>query len=130
MKNFLIKVGINGAALWVAALVVTGFHLADGDSDWQSKLMTILFVALIFGVINAFLKPLATFLALPALVLTLGLFIFVVNAFMLQLTEWLSGPLGIDFTIDAFFWDAVMAAVVMTLVSWALSVVLPDGKDD
>jgi putative membrane protein len=62
-------------------------------------------------------------------VLTLGLFTFVVNAFLLQVTEWISDPLGLAFTIDKFFWDAVFAAVVITLVSWVLSVILPDGDD-
>ena len=65
-------------------------------------------------------------MSLPALILTLGLFTFIVNAFMLQITEWISEPLGLSFSIDKFFWDAVMAAVIITLVSWVLSVVLPE----
>ena len=58
--------------------------------------------------------------------LTLGLFTFIVNAFMLQITEWICGWLDLDFTIDDFFWDAVLAAVVITFVSWVLNIVLPD----
>ena len=58
--------------------------------------------------------------------LTLGLFIFVVNAFMLQLTEWVSGWLDLSFSIENFFWDAIFGAIIITLVSWVLNVVLPE----
>ena len=126
MKNFAIRVVVNGVALWVAALVVNGVHLGEGDTSWTTKTLTILFVALIFGVINAFIKPVVKLLSLPFIVLTLGLFTFIVNAFMLQITEWICGWLDLDFTIDHFFWDAVLAAVVITFVSWVLNIVLPD----
>ena len=129
MKNFLIKTGINAVALWVAAFVVSGIHLGAAGAEWTSQLVTIVLVALLFGVVNAILGPIARFLSFPARVITLGLFTFVVNAFLLQVTEWISQPLGLSFTIDKFFWDAVFAAVVITLVSWILSVLLPDGED-
>jgi len=129
MKRMLIRVGINAVALWVATLVIKGVNLAEGDKDWTAKVVTIVLVALIFGIVNAVLRPIVKFLAFPAMVLTLGLFTFVVNAFMLQVTEWISGPLGLSFTIDNFFWDAVLAAVVITVVSWVLSIVLPDDND-
>lgn len=128
MKNFVIRVGINAVALWVAALVVTGVHLGRADAEWTRQVGVIVLVALIFGVVNAALKPIAVFLAFPAIVLTLGLFTFVVNAFLLQVTEWLAGIFRLPFTIDAFWWDAVFAAVVITLVSWALSIVLPEEE--
>ncbi|MFQ6170784.1 phage holin family protein [Oryzobacter sp. R7] len=126
MKNFLIRVVINGIALWVAALVIDGVDLAEGDSSWGRKLLTIGLVALLFGLVNAVIKPIVKLLSLPFIVLTLGLFTFVVNALMLQITEWIGGALDLSFGIDHFWWDAVMAAVVITLVSWVLSVVLPD----
>ncbi|MFL6170891.1 MAG: phage holin family protein [Ornithinibacter sp.] len=126
MKNFLIRVAVNGLALWVAALVIPGVNLGTGDSSWTNKLLTVLFVALVFGVINAFVKPIVKLLSLPFIVLTLGLFTFIVNAFMLQITEWISDWLNLDFTIDEFFWDAVLAAVVITFVSWLLNILLPD----
>jgi len=81
----------------------------------------------IFGVVNAIIKPIAQLLSLPFIVLTLGLFIFIVNAFMLQLTEWVSGWLDLSFSIDQFFWDAVFGAIIITLVSWVLNVVLPEN---
>lgn len=127
MKNFLIRVGVNGVALWVAALVLPGINLAEGDLGWGRKLWTIFFVAVIFGVVNAIIKPIAQLLSLPFIVLTLGLFIFIVNAFMLQLTEWVSGWLDLSFSIDQFFWDAVFGAIIITLVSWVLNVVLPEN---
>ena len=126
MKNFLIRVVVNGLALWVSALVIDGINLANGDTSWTNKLLTVLFVALVFGVVNAFIKPVVRLFSLPFIILTLGLFTFIVNAFMLQITEWVCGWLNLDFTIDEFFWDAVLAAVVITFVSWVLNVVLPD----
>ena len=126
MKNFLIRVVVNGVALWVAALVLDGIDLAEGDGDLTTKLTTIVLVALVFGVINAFIKPIIKLLSLPFVILTLGLFTFVVNAFMLQITEWISDAVGLSFTIDEFFWDAIFGAVIITFVSWVLNVVLPD----
>jgi len=126
VKNFLIRVGVNGVALWVAALVLPGINLAEGDVGWGRKIWTIFFVAVIFGVVNAIIKPIAQLLSLPFIVLTLGLFIFIVNAFMLQLTEWVSGWLDLSFSIENFFWDAIFGAIIITLVSWVLNVVLPE----
>ncbi len=127
MQNMLIKVGVNAVALWVAALVVQGVRLGETADKLSTRLLTIVLVAAVFGVVNALVKPIATFFAFPAIVLTLGLFTFIVNAFMLQITEWICHGLGLDFTIDHFFWNAVMAALVITLVSMVLSFVLPDG---
>ncbi|MFZ1486598.1 phage holin family protein [Nostocoides sp.] len=128
MQNVLVKIGVNALALWTAALVVSGIRLGEGAGEpWSTRLLTILLVAMVFGLVNAVVKPIATVLSFPAIVLTLGLFTFIVNAFMLQITEWVSGAVGLDFTIDDFFWDAVMAALVITLVSMVLNFVMPDG---
>lgn len=124
--NFVIKVAVNAVALWVAAYFVQGVHLADNSGAWTAKAVTIALVALVFGLVNAVIRPVAKLLSFPAIILTLGLFTFVVNAFMLQITEWIAKPLGLSFSIDHFFWDAVLAAVIITVVSWVLSVVLPD----
>lgn len=122
----LIKVGINAVALWVAALVVQGVRLGEDASKLSTRLLTIVLVAAVFGIVNAVVKPIATFFSFPAIVLTLGLFTFVVNAFMLQITEWVCRGLGLDFSIDHFFWNAVMAALVITLVSMLLNFLLPE----
>ncbi|EAQ00825.1 putative membrane protein [Janibacter sp. HTCC2649] len=129
MQNFLIRVLINAVALWAAAGLLDGISFGTDDA-WTSKVVTIVLVALVFGLVNAVIRPIAKVLSFPAIVLTLGLFTFIVNAFMLQITEWITKPIGLAFTIDDFFWDAVFGAVIITVVSWLLSVVLPDGDDD
>ena len=129
MTNFLIRTGVNAVALWVCAWLIDGIHLAYGSATFASKFATIVLVALIFGVVNAIVKPIAKVLAFPAIVLTLGLFTFVVNAFLLQLTEWIASPLGLDFEITKFWWDAVIGALVITIVSMILNWVLPEKED-
>lgn len=129
MLNFLIRTGVNAVALWVAAWLVDGIVLAGDDTTFASKFTTIILVALVFGVVNAVVKPIAKVLAFPAIVLTLGLFTFIVNAFLLQLTEWLSQPLGLSFVITNFWWDAVIGALIITVVSMVLSWVLPEKED-
>ncbi|HEX5428436.1 MAG TPA: phage holin family protein [Pedococcus sp.] len=125
--GFLIKVGVNAVALWVAAWLVPG--ITFGEGKFGSKFATIVLVAVVFGVINAVVKPIAKLLSFPFIILTLGLFTFVVNAFMLQLTEWVADPLGLSFTIAHFFWDAVLGALIITIVSMVLGWVIPDHDD-
>ncbi len=125
--GFLIKVGVNAVALWVAAWLVPG--ITFGEGKFGSKFATIVLVAIVFGVINAVVKPIAKLLSFPFIILTLGLFTFVVNAFMLQLTEWVADPLGLSFTIAHFFWDAVLGALIITIVSMVLGWVIPDHDD-
>lgn len=129
MTNFLIRTGVNAVALWVAAILLDGIVLAEDDTTFASKFTTIILVALIFGVVNAVVKPIAKVLAFPAIVLTLGLFTFIVNAFLLQLTEWIANPLGLSFVITKFWWDAVLGALIITVVSMVLNWVLPEKED-
>lgn len=129
MTNFLIRTGVNAVALWVAAILLEGIVLAEDDTTFASKFTTIILVALIFGVVNAVVKPIAKVLAFPAIVLTLGLFTFIVNAFLLQLTEWIADPLGLSFVITNFWWDAVLGALIITIVSMVLNWVLPEKED-
>ncbi len=126
MKEFAIKTGINAVALWVAALVVSGITLTEEGSTTQAKVITVIVVALIFGVINAIVRPIVKFLSLPFLILTLGLFTFIVNAIMLELLSWISGKLDLAFHVDDFFWTAVFGAVIVSFVSLILHVLLPD----
>ncbi|MEV5922602.1 phage holin family protein, partial [Streptomyces pseudogriseolus] len=83
-------------------------------------------VALIFGVVNFLVKPVVKLLSLPLLILTLGLFTLVVNALMLLLTSWLADQLDLSFHVEGF-WTAVLGGLIISVVSWALNVVLPDG---
>lgn len=126
---FLLRVLVNAAALWIAAYLIDGIHLADGDTELGPRLLTIGLVALIFGLVNAIVRPIAMLLSLPLLILSLGLFTFVVNALMLALTSWLAGVFSLDFSVDAFFWDAVLGALIITVVSFLLSVVVPTKRD-
>ncbi len=127
MKSFAIRVLVNGVALWVAALFIRGINLAESAGSTGSHLWTIFWVALIFGLLNAVIKPIVTILSLPAIVLTLGLFTLIVNAFMLELTSWFAGQFNLAFHVDAFFWDAVLGALIITIVSMILNAVLPDN---
>lgn len=125
---FLLRVLVNAAALWVAAYFIDGIHLAEGETDLGPRLLTIGLVALIFGLVNAIVRPIAMIMSLPLLVVTLGLFTFVVNALMLALTSWLAGLFTLDFHVTDFFWDAMLGALIITVVSWVLSVVVPTER--
>ena len=119
------------AGLAVAAWLLDGIWFEgarNGQAELQDKIVPLLVVALIMGLVSTFIEPVIKLISLPFIILTLGLFTLVINAFMLQLTEWIAQPLGLDFSIDAFWWDAVIGAIVITLVSMVLNVLLPDGK--
>ncbi|WP_018157332.1 phage holin family protein [Demetria terragena] len=127
--NVFIRIAINAVALWVAAAVVPGITLVQDSAETSSKILTIALVAAIFGIINVVVRPIAMFLSLPALILTLGLFTLVVNAAMLELTSWISGKLDLSFHVDEFFWSAILGGLIISLVSWALNIVAPDDRD-
>ncbi|MFE0036612.1 phage holin family protein [Streptomyces sp. NPDC059015] len=126
MKNFLVKTIANAGALAVAIWLVQDITLT-GDST-AKQTVTLIIVALLFGLVNFFVKPIARLLTLPLFILTLGLITLVVNALMLLLTSWLADVLDLDFHVEGF-WTAVLGGLIISIVSWALNVVLPDGKD-
>ena len=109
----LIRLCINAAALWAAVRLVPGVSFTG---DWRLLLV----VALIFGVLNTLVKPVLWILTLPFLVVTLGLFTFVLNAFLLWLTSAVSGALGLGFHVDGFG-AAFVGALVVSAVSILLS---------
>ena len=90
--------------------------------------LTALIVGAIFGIVNAIVKPILTILSIPFILITLGLFLIVINALMLGLTSWLADVFDLSFHVADFFWDAVFGAVIVSLVSWAISVVVPEPK--
>ncbi|AZQ35999.1 MULTISPECIES: phage holin family protein [Streptomyces] len=124
MKNFVVKTIANAGALAVAVWLLDKITLT-GDSTGK-KVGTLLLVALIFGVVNFLVKPIVKLLSLPLLILTLGLFTLVVNALMLLLTSWLADTFDLSFHVEGF-WTAVLGGLIISIVSWALNVVLPDG---
>jgi len=111
--RFLLRLLINAAALWVAVKIVPGI-------DYRGETLPFLGVALVFGLLNAFVRPLLKLLTLPILFLTLGLFALVINAFMLWLTSRLSTALGLPFQVDGC-WTAILGALVVSIVSAFLS---------
>jgi putative membrane protein len=130
MRSFFVRVLINGLALWIASWLLPGLDISTSattaavantgvsqGTETIGIILAYLFIGLIFGVVNAFVRPLVSFLSLPITILTLGLFTIVINAAMLYLTSWLSSYTPVHFTIDSVFWTAVLAAIIITLIS-------------
>jgi putative membrane protein len=112
--RFLVRLAVTAAALWVAVRLVPGI---DYRGDW----LPFLAVALVFGVVNAVVRPILFALTCPIVLLTLGLFVFVLNGVMLLITAGLAGAFGIDFTVEGLI-PAILGALVVGLVSTVLSV--------
>ncbi|MFF7970470.1 phage holin family protein [Streptomyces sp. NPDC007905] len=123
MKNFVVKMIANAGALAVAVWLLDKITLT-GDSTGK-KAGTLIVVALIFGLVNFLVKPIVKVLTFPLFLLTLGLITLVVNALMLLLTSWVCGKLDLSFHVDGF-WTAVLGGLIISVVSWALHLVLPD----
>jgi putative membrane protein len=124
--RFLIRVLASAAALAVATAVVPGIELTTGSVT--SKVLTLLAVALIFGVINAFLKPIVKIVGCLFYILTLGLIALVVNALLLWLTSWLADKLNLPWHITGF-WPAFWGALIISVVTWLLSILIREpGK--
>ena len=119
----IVRLLASAAALAVAAALVDGIAIAKATTT--EGLITLLGVALIFGLINTFVRPLVRLLTLPLFILTLGLFTFVVNALMLLLTSAVSDRLDLSFRVDGFG-AALLGALVVSVVSFLINVVLPD----
>jgi putative membrane protein len=118
--RLLIRVLINAAALWIATALVPGVR-------HEGSIGALLLVALLFGLVNAFVRPVLKLMTCPLLVLTLGLFTFVLNALILWLTSALSRSLRLGFHVDGF-WAAFFGALVVSVVSVLLSLLVRDGS--
>jgi putative membrane protein len=125
--RFLLSVLTGAVALSLAAWMFDGITI--GGATQQDQLVTLLVVAAIFGVVNAIVRPIVNVLSIPLYILTLGLFFFVVNALMLMLTSWIADQLGVPFEVDGF-WTAVFGAIVITLASALIGLVLPKPRRD
>ncbi|WP_367043674.1 phage holin family protein [Streptomyces sp. Je 1-332] len=126
MKNFVVKTIANAAALAVAVWLLDKITLT-GDNTGK-KTLTLIVVALLFGLVNFLVKPVVKVLTFPLFILTLGLITLVVNALMLLLTSWLADKLDVSFHVEGF-WTAVLGGLIISIVSWAMNVILPDDKD-
>ncbi|MER5477407.1 phage holin family protein [Streptomyces sp. NPDC002734] len=123
MMNFLVKTLANAGALAVAVWLIDDISLEGGSTG--KKAWTLILVALIFGLVNLLVKPVVKLLTLPLFILTLGLITLVVNALMLLLTSWIAGKLDLSFHVEGF-WTAVLGGLVISVVSWALNLILPE----
>ena len=123
--RFLIWVLVNALALAAATYLLTGITLTDDTHADQA--LTLVLVAVVFGVVNAVVRPVVKLLSLPFIIVTLGLLVFVINGLMLLLTSWLSGQIGLGFHVDGF-WTAVLGGLVVMVASWVLEVLLPERR--
>jgi putative membrane protein len=125
--GFLLRAAVTGFALWVVTLIVPGLSFVGGDTTW-AKIGIIFVVAVIFGLVNAIIKPIVQIVSIPLYILTLGLIHIVINALMLWITAWITRHTthwGLQ--LDDFWWTAIWAAIVLSVVSWLLSLAVGDA---
>lgn len=121
--RLLIRLAINAIALWVAVELVPGLNYG------AESYAPLLIIALLFGLVNALVRPILVLLTCPLIVLTLGLFILIVNAIMLSITVWLSGVFNLGLTSDGFL-PTLLGALVISVVSGVMSLLVKDDRDD
>jgi putative membrane protein len=124
--GILIRVVLNAVAVWVATLLVGGVDVTTDSTG--KKVLTLVVVGAILGLVNATIKPVVKLLSLPLVILTLGIFALVVNGLLFWLVAAVSSGLGAPFHVDGF-WSGFWGAIVVSVVSWLLSIVVPDGDD-
>ena len=121
--RLIVRLLASAVALGVAAWLVDGISVGPGTDT--ERALTLLGVAVIFGLVNAIVRPIARLLSLPLVILTLGLFLLVLNALLLLLTEWIAQQFDLAFQVDGF-WPAFLGGLIITVVSFLINVVLPD----
>jgi putative membrane protein len=129
MIRFLLSLAVNAVALWVAVWLLSGMDVSVSpalrlfEDPAANSVIAYAVLGLLFGAVNAVIRPIVAFLSLPITCLTLGLFTVIINAAMLALTSWLSGFLPVQLHIDRFFFTAVFAAVIVSVASLLMSMV-------
>ncbi|MGP7814825.1 phage holin family protein [Glutamicibacter soli] len=126
--SFLIRVIVNALALAVAVWIVPGIHIYAVGDDTLGLVVSYLVVGLIFGLVNALVRPIVSLLSLPITCLTLGLFTIVVNALMLALTGWLTRFIPAELIIDRFWWDAIAGTIIISIVSAVLGLFVSSDR--
>ena len=121
--RLIVRLLAGAVALAVAAGLIEGISVGPGTTS--ERLFTLLAVAVIFGLVNAIVRPIVRLISLPLFIITLGLFTFVVNALMLMLTAWIGDQFDLAFEVDGF-WAALLGALVISVVTFVINVVLPD----
>jgi putative membrane protein len=130
VTRFLSWLVTTAVALSVATLLVDGIYLdgpVHGQQEIEHKLVPLLLVALILGAVTSFVKPVLTVLAIPFIIVTLGLFLLVINAALLALTSWVADRLDIGFHVTGF-WPAVAGAVLVTVVTWIVDGLIGESR--
>ena len=128
MKKFAIKIAVNAIALWVASLVLKSGITFDRAGGSKVQLVeTVLIVALIFGLVNTFIRPIVKLFSFGLIIVTLGLITFVINALMLWLTSAICAHFAVQFHVKNFI-SALVGSLIITAVSLLLHAVLPDDK--
>ncbi|MBB5111127.1 phage holin family protein [Micromonospora chalcea] len=122
LKGLLIRVGSTAVAFWLATLLIPGISL-DSESATET-VITLVLVAVIFGVVNAVLQPIIKTVGCGFYLLTLGLIAIVVNGLLFLLTSWIAGEAGLPFHVDGFWPEAVLGALFVGIVTWILGAVL------
>jgi putative membrane protein len=123
MGSFLVRAALTGFALWVVTLFVRGIGFVGGDTTLQ-RIGIIFVVGVIFGVVNAVIKPVVQILSIPLYIITLGLIHIVINALMLWITAWITEhTTHWGLYINTFWWTAIWAAILLSIVSWLLGLV-------
>jgi putative membrane protein len=125
--GIIIRLVITAVSLWIATLVISGIELTTDSVP--AKIGTLLAVAVIFGLVNAVLRPIIKTLGCALYVLTLGLIAVVVNGLLFMLTSWIAEQVDLPFHVDDFWPSAVLGALLVGIVSWVLNLLVPDGDD-
>jgi putative membrane protein len=125
--GILLRLVITAVSLWIATLLIEGIELTTDSVPGQAG--TLLAVAVIFGIVNAVLRPIIKTIGCGLYVLTLGLIAVVVNGLLFLLTSWIAGRFDLPFHVDDFWPSAVLGALLVGIVSWVLNMFIPDGDD-
>ena len=125
--GIIIRLAIGAVSLWIATVVIDGIRLTTDSVPGQVG--TLVAVAVIFGIINAVLRPIIKSIGCGLYVLTLGLIALVVNGLLFLLTSFIAGQVDLPFRVDNFWPSAVLGALIVGVVSWILNMLVPDGDD-
>jgi putative membrane protein len=127
MLGIVLRLVCSAAAVWLSTLLVSGIEV--NATTTLGKIGTVVLVALIFGVVNTVIKPIVKLIGCGLYVLTLGLIALVVNGLLFWLVSWIAGQLSIPFHVANFWPSAVLGALLVSVVAWALGLIVHDRRD-